>query len=373
LGDVPQITGLKTLKELYVSGVRVWTIPQWLEIIQQLPHLRKISLDNVISGMVRDEREPSRMFDLELEEFCLRDETSLCAQFFQYFNVTTSSIFQLECLYDEALSDAEVQASFIYHRITPIVHKLITTNPVFSNCALRISVDSIQCLGFPENSPLDGSPWPDPQYSETYLSNGGSITIVMEVVVDYQYHARMFKRLLQPVFNRIDSLTIVSDGHLLFEDDVWLSDLLWQSSHCLRQLIGVPIDAWTIMDLNMFPLPDSNPSCSTTVPFLYALEELEICIDATCRPLISAFRDRKIAMGKPLKRFKHFIPLRRFPERHPITLVPGEFLTIPPNEDSPEPDEVFITGPLSFDLEDTSLIDTSVFHQWSSSLNADTN
>jgi hypothetical protein len=264
-----QITGLQNLKELCVTGVCLWAVPQWVDVIQQLPHLRHLELVKAIMSTAWDEKEPIRACDLELDGFHLLDERSTCASFLQYCNITTSSFFQLECLdevlsdaedetqliYDgslsdngESLSDAQIQVSYIYRRITPIVHTFLTTNPTFSNCALRINSGKIQCRGLPNNTPLDGSPWPEKLHCPgDEPPDGGWITIALQNI-DPSYFSRMFKQFFQPIFKHVVSLIIACDDTDDFlKEDIWLSELLWESNIGLRQLEGLPFEAWTMM------------------------------------------------------------------------------------------------------------------------------
>ncbi|KAF7775690.1 hypothetical protein Agabi119p4_4083 [Agaricus bisporus var. burnettii] len=344
LANVSQITGLSNLKELHVSGNRVWTIPQWFDIISQLPHIRSLSLANAISGLddLADDQavwgEPnSNLVDLELEEFRLRDETFLCAKFFSYLNLMTSNIFQLECLQDEEMDDTEALASFIYQRIKPIVHTLITTNPFFSKCALRIANNAMECLGLPEKSSPRGFCWPEKQYSGAYLSDGAYVRVQIGFN-DQNSHASTVRQLFRPVFNRIESLSFLDYGNLTNQDVVWISDLLWNSSHRLRQLTGVPVDAWPIINSNVSRLHDTHTPNPTTVPFLYALEELILWADSDemANSLVSRLYDQRIAIGKPLKRIRHILPLPGWTEIFPDDPSPLEYLTSPledmPNE-----------------------------------------
>ncbi|XP_006456838.1 hypothetical protein AGABI2DRAFT_122727 [Agaricus bisporus var. bisporus H97] len=323
LWSVSQITGLSQLKELRISGNRVWSVPQWVEILQSLRHLKRLSLDNAIvepipTGVLglQNNWKSDHILTMELEEFFLRDDFCICAQFFEHITFTTSRIFQLVCHNAEGTYDAESYSLSIGHCITPIIHNFLITNLRFSNCVLHIASGTVGCLGLPDDA-LDKFEWPNRAEAGGSFFDGTHVEVDFDLQLEHQnQYAKMVQEWLHPIFSNVIHLDIHDNEDAMFQDDHWFSELLWKSSFRLRAIHGISCDAWYIILQNMFSgLYAFKPPRLPAISFLYALEEIGMFINHIPEgyPLyqtIFEFCNRKSMMGTPLIKFHDPPPLR---------------------------------------------------------------
>ncbi|EKM83310.1 hypothetical protein AGABI1DRAFT_125765 [Agaricus bisporus var. burnettii JB137-S8] len=314
LQSISQITGLTRLTELHVSNTRYWSAFEWVTVLSRLPCLRNVALDRVISNQRLKKEDAQSRSRLSFDSFYLRDDICLCAQFLVLADLKSNRVFQLMC--DETQNDTENYTRLVFSRVSSIVKRLITTNPLFSNCALQIGHGSIEILGYPDDQDLEDLP------GDSIGTSGPSTFSGAVVELDFfcgdkksQDVLSKWMELFRPLFGNIDSLLFRDDDNNsgMILDDTWLSDLLWASSHRLSEIIAINQRGWKTICQNMFSKANAQHRSKTTQrhqrsnnTFLKALTRLELWTSPS--PVGSKFKDsvvafcrEKQAMGAPLK------------------------------------------------------------------------
>ncbi len=272
-----QIIGLQALTELRVHHIRVFSASQWVNsVLLKLPNLKKAALDNAIVYPLDDsEGKEGWAAHLDLEEFCLKDHVSLCAELLRHVDVKTSRIFRLAC-YNIANPGEKAEAEEILSRISPTIEDLLHSKPFSERCALRLASSTVECFAAGYSGNLE---WPAVSCSgETYdgsfvqIDFGAPPSLVQDTVVVL---ANMFRSVF---FARVETLDIINnDGDTPLNNQYFL-EMLWESSHRLRRIGGINMFTFKKIYRGMFPDHEEHGPGDLGqpgVPFLKALEKLE--------------------------------------------------------------------------------------------------
>jgi hypothetical protein len=313
LRSTTQITGLTMLTELHVSNNRYWNALEWVTVLVRLPRLSNVALDRVISNQCPSREEMMRRYPISFESFYLRDDIHLCAQVLTITQLKPSRVFQLIC--DETLNDIESYTQAVFSRVSSIIQCLITSNPLFSNCALQVGHGSIEFLGYPNSQELEDLPGDSIGTSGPSTFTGAVIELDLFCGdKDTRDVLSKWMGLFRPLFGNIDSLLFREDDNNsgMILDDTWLSDLLWASSHRLSEIIAINQRGWETICQNMFSNVNDFRGQTTkhrlrsSNGFLRALRRLELWASPSLagthfKDSVLAFCKEKQAMGAPLK------------------------------------------------------------------------